>query len=134
LYEKQNYNYLVQAACQEYHAGQSSGECPATTKINWMDSLGSSSMISISLGEGKYPESLKIEGDLLVILLKEGTQSYEEAGKYTTKKQDDASLLNDEYIIEKRPCLDASKNYICPVSKAEKMLIIPYTTDITTEE
>jgi len=130
LYAEEQFNShgLIKAECKEYLAGSStgSGECP-TSKINWIESTAMGPVGNIDMG-GKSPESMKIKGDLLVILMKSGISSYQEIGEYSIKISDDASFLDDDPLINKVPVLGGK---LGPVSAVKKMYVISYGTDLT---
>ncbi len=135
LYSEENFNYALDKPCVEYSiGGGSSGNCDPGN-INWIESVGIGAPTSItSQLEEKSPESLRIEGDLLVILTKDSNAKASDPGTYTVKKESDPSLLNDDPIVDWRPSIkkvNVEDKGLEPVAAAQKIIIVAYSTDLS---
>ncbi len=141
LYSEENFNYGLGRPCVKYSTvkystdGGDSGPCDSGT-IPWIKSsgLGVPDFSVSSLG-GKSPESIRIEGNLMVVLIKEEGISSSDPGFYTVKKGNDPSLLNDDAIITWEHAIPEGENKdrLVPVAAAKKMYIISYSTSLEPE-
>ncbi len=135
LYSEENFNYALDKPCVEYSIGGGSSSGCDPGNINWIESIGIGAPTSIKDQlEGKSPESLRIEGNLLVILTKDPNAKASDPGTYTVKKESDPSLLNDDPIINWRPSIrniNPEDKGLEPVAAAQKMIIVSYSTDLS---
>lgn len=129
LYSEQNFNYLVGAPCAKYSSG--SGNDPkncSNTEISWIQSVAISPKYSVASDlQGKSPESIEINGDLLVVLIKNPGATAADPGEYVVKIESDPTLLNDDPIITLKPSV---KGGFEPVAAAQSMIIISYSTGL----
>jgi len=120
LYSEKNFNTGLDPSIYKYKDDYLPG--------GWIEGWGVTGPIRGLCSQlGKCPNSIKIIGNLVVIMGKASVGSANESvGDYIVLKNSETDLTKYKEITSQKPCADETQGFICPYSEADFMIIAAY--------